>query len=79
MADRITRGLVISRLVRLANSANGNPRYEVIFTDGTSARTAPDAMISHGITNSEYQGVPLVVTFDRAGRITQARPAGGNQ
>ena len=79
MADRITRGLVISRLVRLANSVNGNPRYEVVFTDGTSARTAPDAMISYGIANSEYQGVPLVVTFNRAGHITQARPAGGNQ
>lgn len=79
MADRITRGLVISRLVRLANSVNGNPRYEVIFTDGTSARIKPDAMISHGITNSEYQGVPLVVTFDRAGHIIRVQPAGGNR
>lgn len=79
MADRITRGLVISRLVRLANSANGNPRHEVIFTDGTSARTAVDANIGGMIENSEYQGVPLLVTFDRAGRIAQVQPAGGNQ
>lgn len=63
----------IAMTERLTNSENGNPRYRIVWTDGTANNTMPDAAIAHGITNSEYQGVPLLVTLER-GQVINAKP-----
>lgn len=60
----------IDHLERLNNSANGNPRYRIHFTDGSSAITASDASFCYGIENREYRDVPLVIVWTRAGRIS---------
>jgi hypothetical protein len=64
----------IDRLTRLNNSVNGNPRYRVHFTDGSSALTTSDAMFCYSINNREMRDVPLVVTWTRAGRIAHLEP-----
>jgi len=74
--DRVRTGLVIEYLERLNNSVNGNPRYRVHFTDATVADTQSDASFNYEIDNSEFRGVPLRVTFTRAGRISYATPEG---
>lgn len=72
--DKIREGLVIEHMERLNTSASGNPRFRVWFTDGTVADTQSDAALNYGIENREYQGVPLKVTFTRAGKISYAVP-----
>lgn len=72
--DKIREGLVIESLERLRLSSNGNPRFRVHFTDGTVADTQSDASLNYGIENREYQGVPLKVTFTRAGKVSYAVP-----
>ena len=62
--------LTLSATERRTNTYNGNPRYLVSFTNGESAPTKPDSMIAQVINNSEYWGVPVWVTFDARGRIT---------
>lgn len=64
----------VSSLERLNNSVNGNPRYRVTFTDGTSAVTQSDASFCYGITNPDMRG-ELEVTYTRAGKIADMRPA----
>lgn len=53
----------IDYLERMNNSTNGNPRYRVGFTDGTSYTTKPDTMIAYALTNPEYREGPVKVTF----------------
>lgn len=65
----------IDYLERLRNSADGNPRFEVYFTDNTHATTKADAQINYRIENREFRGVPLRITTDQAGLITKAIPA----
>lgn len=65
---------IIDHLERLNNSVNGNPRYRVHFTDGTSALTQSDAAVSYGIGNPEFRGVPVEFKLSRAGRIWDATP-----
>jgi len=60
----------IDWLDHLPSTSNGNPRYDVHFTDGTVARTQSDAMCAVGIGNPEFRDVPLAVWLSRAGRIT---------
>lgn len=59
----------IDALERMTNTVNGNPRYRVRFTDGSSALTQSDASISYGIGNPEYRNRPVRVWFTRAGRV----------
>jgi hypothetical protein len=59
----------IDYLQRLTCSVNGNPRFRVHFTDGSSALTQSDASVAYGLGNPEYRDVPLEVTFTKAGRI----------
>ena len=54
----------VQRMERMRNSAHGNPRYRVHFTDGTVVPTTRDADVGHGAENSEYLGVPLRVTLN---------------
>lgn len=64
----------IDRVTRLGVSSYGNPRFRVHFTDGTTAETQTDASINYGIENTENIGVPVNVTYSRAGRITHVVP-----
>lgn len=68
----------ISRLERKNNSVNGNPAYEVHFTDGASARTQSDAMVSYEIPNPEYEGVEVDVWTTPSGQIWDAVPVTGH-
>lgn len=63
----------VDRLERLKNSVNGNPRYRVHFTDGSSAVTQSDAAFCYGIDNPDMRG-DVQVKFTRAGKIEQMRP-----
>lgn len=64
----------ITGLDRLNNSVNGNPRYRVHFDTGSSAITSSDHAFCYGITNPEMRG-DVVVTYTRAGRISDISPA----
>jgi hypothetical protein len=64
----------ITRLERLNNSANGNPRYRVHFDDATSAVTSSDHGFCYALNNAEMRG-DVDVTYTRAGRISDVRPA----
>lgn len=63
----------VSSLTRLNNSINGNPRYRVLFTDGSSAVTKSDAAFCYGIDNPEMRG-EVIVKYSRGGRITDMSP-----
>jgi hypothetical protein len=54
---------------RMTSSQLGNPRWLVLFTDGTQYRTAPDSAIAYGLSNRENFGVPLEVEIDGRGNI----------
>lgn len=56
---------MIESLRWLNNDENGNPRWRIYWTDGTSNDTAPGAQIAYAIENDEYQNVPLSVTTKR--------------
>lgn len=59
----------VTDLVRITNSMSGNPRWKVLFEDGTWARTAADAQV--GFTAEAYDGQEVAVTLDPRGEITQ--------
>jgi hypothetical protein len=63
--------LTIVSIKRLKSSRNGNPNYLATFADGRSARTKADAYVGYDVQNSEYQGTPVLVTFedDRISRV----------
>jgi hypothetical protein len=68
---------VIESVKRLNNSVNGNPRYRVTFTDGSSALTKSDSSVAYDIQNlshSRERGRDLLVTWTRAGRIEMLKP-----
>lgn len=69
MSDHIEIIKTIAKLERLKLSRNGNPRFLVTFTDGTTAQTQTDASIGYSIENSEFRDVPVRVSYTRAGRI----------
>lgn len=64
----------VDHLERLRLSTNGNPRFRVTFTDGSSAITQSDASFYYGIENQEMRG-DVTVTYTRAGKISDMRPA----
>lgn len=68
--ETIRAGLVISRLERMRSSFYGNPRFQVTFTDGTSAPTEVDGSVGYGIENSGFRDTPLRVTFNRYGHVS---------
>lgn len=57
----------VDSATRLNCSINGNPRFRVHFSDGSSAITKSDAGCSYEVTNAI--GKDVEVTFTRAGRI----------
>lgn len=56
-------------LERVRSSRYGNPRFRVVFSDGTTALTTPDASCAYGIENREYRENDVVVTFNGRGTI----------
>lgn len=79
MSNETQQVLTIAKLERLKLSTNGNPRFRVTFTSGLVAQTLTDASVGYSIENSEYRDVPVLVTFTRAGRITDVEVAGKAQ
>ena len=66
---------VIERLDRLQSTVNGNARWRVHFTDGTTALTKPDTHIARIIAdNAEYQDCPLLVETTTQGEIWNLTP-----
>lgn len=62
----------IDQIDRLNSSSNGNPRYRITFTDGSSAITMSDAAFCYSIGNPGYRVASQVqVEWSRAGRIAQ--------
>jgi hypothetical protein len=64
----------IVALRRLNNSVNGNPRYDVAFSNGEMHTTSSDAGFCYGITNPEMKG-DVDVWLTKAGRIESIRPS----
>jgi hypothetical protein len=65
----------VKHLERLRNTTIGNARWKVHFTDGSHALTADNSHIALVIDSSEYHGVPVEITFNKAGKITHVVPA----
>lgn len=65
----IKDNMVITQVKCRDSSVNGNPLYWVTFADGSMASTAVDGSVNYGITNSEFQGVPLRVEYNRRGHV----------
>ncbi len=66
---------VIESLSRLRNSVNGNPRYRITFTDGSSAVTSSDRSFAYEMGNPGMrEGSTVSVEFTRAGRISHMQP-----
>ena len=63
----------IASLERMRASVNGNPRYRVLFEDGTMSTTSPDASVAWGLENPEYKNVDVKVTYER-GEIIYVNP-----
>lgn len=70
---------IIANLKRLRNTFNGNPRWEVTFTDGTVLRTKADSGIASVIENQEYRNTPLVVEISGRGTISNLTPDAPNR
>lgn len=70
MSKESQQTLTIASLEKLKFSTNGNPRFRVTFTSGLVAQTQTDGSVGYAIENPEYRDTPVVVTFSRAGRIT---------
>ncbi len=68
--DTIQVVKTIASLDRLNNSASGNPRWRVHFTDGTRADTGPDATVGYEIDHEAWQQRPVVFDIDAEGYVT---------
>ncbi len=70
----------IASLDRLRNSASGNPRWRVHFTDGTRADTGPDATVGFEIDHEAWQKRPVVFSMEDDYVVDIAHPitAGGS-
>jgi hypothetical protein len=64
----------IVQLDRMRNSVNGNPRFRVHFSDGTSAPTSVDAGCAYGIENRENRENDVMVHFSGRGTIDYVKP-----
>jgi hypothetical protein len=66
---------VIDSIARLKKSINGNPRYEITFTDGTIARTAADHQFATFIDNPGMRdGDTVRVEINGKGTISHMEP-----
>lgn len=74
IAQRERFATKISRLERIGQSVNGNPRYKVWFENGRSGKTASDHSFVYGIENKELKGW-VTVEMNARGIITDIRKA----
>lgn len=65
----------ILTMKRLPNSVNGNPRWQVWFSDGDVRITQSDSAVGFEINQPEYRNADIKVSFSRAGRITMIEKA----
>lgn len=72
--DGHTYTRTIAKLDRLQNTVNGNARWRVHFTDGTTALTKPDTHLARIIENAEYRDCPLLVQTTTSGEIWDLTP-----
>lgn len=54
MARTFTK--TIATVKRMQRSANGNPRFLFVFTDGTEAHTAVDTMFAYEVVDPGWEG-----------------------
>ena len=74
----MTATRVIESYKRLKNSVNGNPRYAIRFTDGSTAHTSSDHAFAYGVGNPDMrEGSEVTVEFTRAGKISHMAPVKG--
>ena len=63
----------IANITRLRSSRNGNPRFEVEFTDGTAANTETDSQVGYVITD-RLIGATVDVEATKRGDIYNITP-----
>jgi hypothetical protein len=67
------------KLETLKNTVNGNPRYKLYYIDNqgnfTHAITQSDGGFCYGINNGHPEGKEVMLTFSRAGRVTDLKIA----
>ena len=74
--NTMTEQKTILSYERMKSSVNGNPRYRVVFTDGTIAPMMPDSGTSYEIGNSDMrEGCRVEVDFTPSGKIRWMRSA----
>jgi hypothetical protein len=61
--------LTIENFTRLPNSGASNPRYDVTFTDGSTAITLSDEPCVYDVPNAQRDRKPRLISFTRSGRI----------
>lgn len=67
---------VITQLKRITNSVNGNPRYEVTFSNGRTLKTSSDHSFVYDIENLYNKADPLQVFVTRSNRICDLQKMG---
>jgi len=58
----------IERLERMQNSTEGNPRYRLHFTDGSTAEMQKNAMVGYAL-GPRYVGVPVHIKATPGGQV----------
>jgi hypothetical protein len=69
------QGVTVKSNRRLINSQNGNPRFVVQFSDGTTAETERDAAVNYDVTNVTGKPIQLDVELTAAGKIVRWEPS----
>ena len=64
----------ITKLNRMNNSVNGNPKYGVEFDSGKLGITSSDHGFCYGLTNRENFNCDVRVTWTRSGRVSNIEP-----
>jgi hypothetical protein len=76
------RNVWILSVERLNNSVNGNPRFDITFTDNDGEfvtnqwthRTSSDSSCNYEVTNYANSGERIDVWLTKAGRVYMMRP-----
>jgi hypothetical protein len=72
-AQQLERKTILS-YERMRSSVNGNPRYRIVFTDGTIAPMMSDSSTSYQIGNSDMrEGSVVDVAFTLSGNVRWMR------
>lgn len=67
--------MTIDSIKRLKNSVNGNPRFDITFTNGVVSRTSSDTSFAYAVGNPDMrEGSTVRVEYTRAGKISHMEP-----